>query len=500
MICAACGRPAPTDEPCPACGLSPLLGGRWRLESEIGRGAAGTVFRATEVGTGRAVAAKEVPLPRHAARGAAAACAREAEVLRQLDHPGIPRLVDAEVIGSTLWVFQELVDGESLQCALQRHRYSEDEVLALIEELLGILAYLHGLSPPVIHRDIKPANLIVRRDGRLALVDFGSVRDRIAEGPLTTAAGTFGYMAPEQLRGEAGPGSDLYAVGAVAVALLSRRDPASLLGWDQRIAWRGHVQVRRATGGLLDRLLTPDPARRPSSAARLLGAVRAARTGREPTRRWRTAGIPVGIAAMVGLALLGGEGVREAWFPEPAIIDDPQPAPRPPSRLAQTSRVPVPTAATTPTPVPEAPPTPASGSSPTPVSGALPDSLEADAATGAVHPVLAERAAVECAYAMLGGLLTSELSYDAAFDEYVDDFTQLGWRPDRECRWYATGSVELEGESSVLLHAVITRGSGVGRQLTLRPGGDVHEARRLSAAEVKTVVASGSQWPGSVAD
>jgi hypothetical protein len=383
-------------------------------------------------------------------------------------------------------VFQELVEGESLQATLASHRYTEDEVLGIVEALLRILAYLHHLSPPVIHRDIKPANVLVRPDGQLALVDFGSVRDRIAEEGATTNAGTFGYMAPEQLRGEAGPGADIYAVGAVAVALLSRRDPAALLGWDQQLAWRSHVRVRPATARLLTAMLTADPARRPSDAARLLDTVRAVRAGPTPTPRWVT---PLALLALVGL------GIGGAWELRAARSD----------RTEETERAP-PVSVAAPAPAPPPPlPAPAPTEAPeipVPVApvGSLPATLVTDATTGAVYPVKDERAAVKCAYEMLGGLLTAEQSYEAAFDEYEDDFQRLGWQPDRECRWYVTPAVQWVGDTTVVLHAVVTRGSGLGRHLTLRPTGDVHEARRLTAAQVKTVVSGGSRWPGSLPD
>jgi serine/threonine-protein kinase len=84
---------------------------------------------------------------------------------------------------------QDFVAGHTLAEELAEHRYGEAEVLAIVEELCEVLAYLHGRSPPVIHRDLKPRNVMRRTaDGRLALIDFGAARDTVREqgGSLTT--------------------------------------------------------------------------------------------------------------------------------------------------------------------------------------------------------------------------------------------------------------------------------------------------------------------------
>lgn len=198
MICAACDHAQPDGPACAACGGEPDLSARWRLHDRLGQGAQGVVYRATDLRTGERVAAKALPLGRHLVASAPDACEREARVLRELHHPGIPALVDAFVAHRSLWVIQELVDGESLTHEAGHHRYTEAEVLALMDELLGVLDYLHGLSPPVVHRDVKPGNVIRRRDGGVVLVDFGSVRDGLDDTWIRTgtAAGTFGYRRP----------------------------------------------------------------------------------------------------------------------------------------------------------------------------------------------------------------------------------------------------------------------------------------------------------------
>ena len=237
MICARCEQPTPSA-PCSACGEDPLLGGRWALESLLGQGASGTTWAASatlDAGGAPAererVAIKEISLRGRAAGKARELIEREVRILRELDHPGVPsyrgHLTAGEGRGRALYLLQELIPGQTLSAEMETRRYSEPEVLGVVEELLEILRYLHGRSPPVVHRDVKPANVMRRPDGSLCLIDFGAVRDAL-KGDLggSTVAGTFGYMAPEQFAGDASPASDLYGVGALAVALLAPRPHA----------------------------------------------------------------------------------------------------------------------------------------------------------------------------------------------------------------------------------------------------------------------------------
>ncbi|MDP2315369.1 MAG: serine/threonine-protein kinase, partial [Pseudomonadota bacterium] len=284
MICAACGDP--TDaEPCATCGASPVLVGRYRLVDTLGRGRSGTTFRAVRIADGAVVAVKEMPLRRADSDKARALFQREARVLAQLDHPRIPRYLEDFVAGrgkhAAIFLVEELVEGVDLDVEMATRRYDEPDVLDVLAGLLPILAYLHGRSPPVLHRDVKPRNVLRRTDGALVLVDFGAVRADGVDSELggSTVAGTFGYMAPEQFRGDAGPGTDLYGLGALAVALLTRREPNTLADTTGRLRWRAHANVSPGMAMLLDRLLEPDIDRRASGAEAVLGEVRRLRGG-----------------------------------------------------------------------------------------------------------------------------------------------------------------------------------------------------------------------------
>jgi len=321
MICAACGT-ATAAAPCTTCAADPLLDARYRLDEVLGQGGAGVTYRATRLADGAVVCVKELAYHRLQSFEAERLFRREAAVLRQLRHPQIPAYVDDFAAGHgkqlALYLVQDLVVGQSLTDELRDRRLTEREILELLAELLDILAYLHGLAPPVVHRDLKPSNILRRAaDQRLVLVDFGAVKDTLSHtisgGP--TVAGTFGYMAPEQLYGQASPASDLYAVGVLAIVMLSRRDPTELVDAEQRLNWREHVRVAPATADLLDRLTRRNPTERPEDAAAARALV---------TRALATLDRPAPAARPAPAGLLAESAAPPAWTPKgrPAPTDD----------------------------------------------------------------------------------------------------------------------------------------------------------------------------------
>lgn len=270
MFCTACSKRTET-EPCQHCGAPTRLAGRYRLEEVIGRGASGVTWRAVDP-TGKAVAIKAISLEQVAGPKERELVEREVRVLREIEHPGIPSYVEHLVVGeeeqAVLWLVQDLVEGRSLAQELEEHRYTAREVLGIVAELADILRYLHELTPPVIHRDVKPGNVMRRPGGALALIDFGSVRD-VTKGTVggSTVAGTFGYMAPEQFAGDAEARSDLYGLGALAVALLTRKEPQALTDHANRLNWAKHTRVPDGVHDLINRLVEPEIERRAPSAA-----------------------------------------------------------------------------------------------------------------------------------------------------------------------------------------------------------------------------------------
>lgn len=216
-----------------------LLHDRYELLRPLGEGGAGQTWLARDTHTGAQVTVKELRANLKGQGGALVA--REARLLGQLDHPQIPRFVEAFVedvrLVPRIHLVLEYVEGISLADAMQAHRPTRAEALRSIKDLLGILAWLHDRAPPVLHRDVKPHNVIVRPDGTLVLIDFGTATDAGDRTFLhTMVVGTLGYQAPEQIAGEPVPASDVYAAGVVALELLTRRRPRELLSV-QTLKW-----------------------------------------------------------------------------------------------------------------------------------------------------------------------------------------------------------------------------------------------------------------------
>jgi hypothetical protein len=187
----------------------------------------------------------------------------------------LPRYIEHFEEDGALYLVMEKIEGETLAARRRRgHALSHEEVVRFLREAGECLRYLHGHAPPIVHRDIKPGNVILRPDGSYCLVDFGSVRARLKPEGGSTVVGTFGYMAPEQFQGRAAPGSDVYAVAATALSLLTGREPEELphqgLAIDVESALRGQVDRRLVVA--LRGMLEPDPDRRTPSVAAALRA------------------------------------------------------------------------------------------------------------------------------------------------------------------------------------------------------------------------------------
>jgi eukaryotic-like serine/threonine-protein kinase len=246
-----------------------VLAGRYRLTAALGRGGMGTVWRADDDLLGRAVAVKELSLPRGVAPDRRAMLCeraiREARVASRLRHGSIIRVHDVIAEDDRPWIVMELLTGRSLDDAGPLPPREAAEIGLAVLDALGV-AHAHG----VLHRDVKPGNVFRCDDGRVVLTDFG-IATLDGDVSLTGTGGLVGspgYMAPERLRGDtAGPPSDLWSLGATLYAATEGRPPFA----------------RRTVAGTLSAVLTEEPA--PPHRAGPLGPLIAAMLAKDPARR-----------------------------------------------------------------------------------------------------------------------------------------------------------------------------------------------------------------------
>lgn len=250
-----------------------IIAGRYRILDTLGQGGVGITYQAQDLQTGEQVALKALFLRRMTDWKVLELFEREARILSQLNHPAIPRYIDYFQVDAQsdrgFYIAQQLAPGKSLAALVESGWHpDEDDVRHLATQVLEILAYLHSLTPPVIHRDIKPQNIILRSPvaplakenwGDLFLVDFGAVQDTYHNTVTggSTVVGTYGYMAPEQFRGQAVLSTDLYGLGTTLLFLLTRTSPAELPQRKLKIDFRSHVRVSKNFADWLEKMLEP---------------------------------------------------------------------------------------------------------------------------------------------------------------------------------------------------------------------------------------------------
>ena len=261
--------------------------GAYEILGPLGAGGMGEVYRARDTRLGREVAVKVLPAALAADPDRLARLEREARAVAALNHPNIVVLHSIEEDGGVRFITMELVEGETLDEPIAAGGLPAPARPGARDALAEALAAAHERG--VVHRDLKPANVMVTRDGRVKVLDFGLAklrrptggaldqREPTLPGPISTAGqvvGTVPYMAPEQLRGEpVDARTDLFALGVVLYETGHR--PAAVRGRDRgrrhlrdpaRRAGAARARPRRRLPAELDRViarcLEKDPRRR----------------------------------------------------------------------------------------------------------------------------------------------------------------------------------------------------------------------------------------------
>ena len=208
-----------------------IIDNKYEVLKEIGRGGMSIVYLAMDRRLNKQWAIKEIKKVANDGKNAVViqSLLAEANLMKRLDHPNLPRIVDIIDNGKTIYVVMDYIEGESLDKILKTSGAQAQElVIEWAKQLCGALLYLHSQNPPIIYRDMKPANIMLKPEGGLKLIDFGIAREYKAENTSDTVnLGTKGYAAPEQFgkMGQTDARTDIYGLGVTLYHLVTGQDP-----------------------------------------------------------------------------------------------------------------------------------------------------------------------------------------------------------------------------------------------------------------------------------
>jgi eukaryotic-like serine/threonine-protein kinase len=232
--------------------IGTVLGGRYRLVELLGQGGMATIYRARDSEINRDVAVKVLRPEYGADPDFVARFRQEAQSAGALNHPNVVSVFDFGTDPAGPYIVMEVVDGEDLGSIVRRSgALPPRQAARLTAQIARAIGAAHAVG--LVHRDIKPSNVLVTRDGRVKVTDFGIAR-ALSESALTlpgTTLGSVHYFAPEQARGEpATPASDIYSLGIVLYELLTGRRP-----------WEGDSAAAIATARLSSAVPSPSSVR-----------------------------------------------------------------------------------------------------------------------------------------------------------------------------------------------------------------------------------------------
>ena len=241
--------------------IGSLLDGKYKILNKIGQGGMSVVYLAMNEKANKQWAIKEMRKEKNKNYEIMKqSLITETNLLKELKHPYLPSIADIIESDDTIIIVMDYVEGRPLSDILSEEGViEEDKVADYAIQLCDVLDYLHSQNPPIIYRDLKPANIMLRPDGKITLIDFGTARkynyDSVSD---TTCLGTIGYAAPEQFAGETlrqtDARTDIYNLGATMYHLLTGVNPSEppyelypIRRWDESLSNGLEKIILRAT-------------------------------------------------------------------------------------------------------------------------------------------------------------------------------------------------------------------------------------------------------------
>ncbi len=252
--------------------IGTVIDGKYEVLREIGRGGMSIVYLAMDTHLNKQWAVKEIRKKGSGTNDEIVvnSLLAEANMMKRLDHPSLPRIVDIIDNGITIYVVMDYIEGESLDKILNEYgAQSEEMVVGWAKQLCDALGYLHSQKPPIIYRDMKPANVMLKPEGNIKIIDFGIAREYKEQNLAdTTVLGTKGYAPPEQYSGQTDARSDIFALGMTMHHLLTGVDPRSGEAYAPVRQW--NPELSEGIEIIIDRCVEPAAENRYQSCSDLL--------------------------------------------------------------------------------------------------------------------------------------------------------------------------------------------------------------------------------------
>ncbi len=252
--------------------IGSVIGGKYEILKEIGRGGMSTVYLAMDKHLNKQWAVKEIKKKGSGKNDEIVvnSLLAEANLMKRLDHPSLPRIVDIIDNGITIYVVMDYIEGESLDKILNEYGAQPEEmVIGWAKQICDALGYLHSQKPPIIYRDMKPANVMLKPEGNIKIIDFGIAREYKEQNLSdTTVLGTKGYAPPEQYSGQTDARSDIFALGMTMHHLLTGVDPRKGDAYIPVRQW--NPEISEGLEIIIDKCVEPAAENRYQSCADLL--------------------------------------------------------------------------------------------------------------------------------------------------------------------------------------------------------------------------------------
>jgi serine/threonine protein kinase len=262
-----------------------LLQGRYKILKQIGKGGMGVVHLASDNRfSNRVCVVKEMLeyLTHDSDEEKQKALLRfnqEADLLAEINHANVPQVYDRFSEGRRHYLVMEFIAGIDLKVLLDEYLMTygiplpEEDIVVYFMQLCLTLKYLHAHQPPIFHRDIKPPNILLTKEGKIKLVDFG-IAKTIQTKKAGTSIGTQGYAAPEQYKGFADQRTDIYALGATMHHLLTGRDPQQQAPFDYPPVKALNNNISEDLSNIIEWMLQMNIESRPQNMDAIINAVK----------------------------------------------------------------------------------------------------------------------------------------------------------------------------------------------------------------------------------